>query len=523
MKSEKLWIADRGDGTYVNPVLYADYSDPDVIRVGDDYFMISSSFCNVPAIPVLHSKDLVNWKVINYVLDKLPFADYDVPAHGRGVWAPAIRYHDGMYFVFFPMPDEGIYVCRTADPFGKWSEPTCVKKAVGWIDPCPFWDDDGQVYMVSGFAKSRIGFNNVLRLSRLDADTLEVIDEGKDVYNGNLTGQTTTEGPKLYKRNGYYYIFAPAGGVAEGVQLVLRSRSIWGPYEEKVVLAQGSTLVNGPHQGAWVDTKSGEDWFLHFQDAGNVGRVVHLQPMRWEDDWPVIGINQDADGCGEPVLSYRKPDAGYVCEPYAPEDSDEFDGDRLGLQWQWNANYKKGWYKLDAANSRIELNSVYIPGNLNDAGNLLLQKWTAPRFSITTRLDLSRLTDNRDIAGMISLGGIYTGFGVICLEDKKRIVQITGEWQKNNECIHMYEEIDCNEIILKMIVADDEVSFAYCCEFNTEDKNADDTGVQWIATGEKIKTTPGRWVGVKAGLFCVNREQKTDGVVAAEYFRFYKL
>ncbi|MBE5949549.1 MAG: glycosyl hydrolase 43 family protein [Lachnospiraceae bacterium] len=523
MKSEKLWIADRCDGTYVNPVLYADYSDPDVIRVGDDYFMISSSFCNVPAIPVLHSKDLVNWKVVNYVLDKLPFADYDVPAHGRGVWAPAIRYHDGMYYVFFPMPDEGIFVSMTEDPFGKWSEPICVKKAVGWIDPCPFWDDDGQVYMVSGFAKSRMGFNNVLRLSRLDADTLEVIDGGRDIYDGNLTGQRTTEGPKLYKRNGYYYIFAPTGGVAEGVQLVLRSRSIWGPYEEKIVLAQGNTPVNGPHQGAWVDTKSGEDWFLHFQDAGNVGRVVHLQPMRWEDDWPVMGINQNREGCGEPVLSYRKPDVGCDCMSCAPVDSDEFDGDTLGLQWQWNANYKKEWYKLDFANSRIELNSMYITGNLNDAGNLLLQKWPAPRFNITTRLDLSRLTDNRDIAGMISLGGIYTGFGVICLEDKKRIVQITGEWQKNNECVHMYEEIDCDEIILKMIVKDDAVSFAYCCVFDNNDKNAYDTDVKWIATGEKIKATPGRWVGVKVGLFCVNREQKTDGVVAAEYFRFHKI
>lgn len=522
MKSESVWIADRGDGTYKNPILYADYSDPDAIRVGDSYFMISSSFCNTPAIPVLHSKDLVNWKVVSYVLDKIPFSDYDVPAHGRGVWAPAIRYHNGMFYVFFPMPDEGIFMCKTTTPFGAWSEPVCIKKAAGWIDPCPFWDDDGQVYMISGVARSRIGYKSVLRLCRLDQGTLEAIDDGREVYDGNLTGQITVEGPKLYKKNGYYYIFAPAGGVKEGWQLVLRSRNIWGPYEEKKVLAQGGTPINGPHQGAWVDTASGEDWFLHFQDVGNAGRVVHLQPMRWEKDWPVIGINQNGEGCGEPVLSYRKPDTGHICEPYAPEAGDEFDGKRLGLQWQWNANYKDAWYKLDTKEHRLELNSVYISGNLNDAANLLLQKWPAPRFCATTRLDLSRLKKQRDIAGMISLGGVYTGLGVICLEDKKRLVQITGEWMKNNERLRMYEEIHCDEILLKMKVADKEVSFEYCCEFGKEDKNADETGLIWIPTGEKVKTTPGRWVGVKMGLFCVNREHQTDGIAAAEYFRLHK-
>ena len=523
MKNEKVWLADKGDGTYVNPVLYADYSDPDAIRVGDDYFMISSSFCNTPAIPVLHSKDLVNWKVVSYVLEQLPFTAYDVPAHGRGVWAPAIRYHAGTYYVMFPMSDEGIYVSKTTNPFGTWSELVCVKKVVGWIDPCPFWDDDGQVYMVSGVAKSRIGYNNVLRLCRLDADTLEAIEDGREIYNGYLTGQETTEGPKLYKRNGYYYIFAPAGGVKEGWQLVLRSRNIWGPYEERKVLAQGSTSVNGPHQGAWVDTKSGEDWFLHFQDADNAGRIIHLQPMRWENDWPVIGINQDDNGCGEPVLSYRKPSVDYACEPYAPEDSDEFEKAALGLQWQWNANYKSEWYKLDTKNKRLELNSVFVNGNLNDAGNLLLQKWPAPRFSITTRLDLSRLTRQRDIAGMIALGGVYTGFGVICLEDKMRLVQITGEWLKDNERVRMYEEVKCSGILLKMIVEGEEVSFEYCCVFDKEDRKADDEKLAWLQAGEKVKVTPGRWVGVKSGLFCVNREHQTEGMAAVEYFRFHKL
>lgn len=297
-KTEKMWIADNGDGTYRNPILYTDYSDPDAIKVGGDYFMVASSFCNSPAVPLLHSRDLVNWKVINYVVDRLPFPYYDQPMHGCGAWAPSIRFHDGTYYVFIPMPDEGIFMCKTTDPWGKWSEPAYVRKVVGWIDPCPFWDDDGKAYMVTAFARSRIGFKSMLYLSPIEPDW----------------------------------------------QTVLRSKNIYGSYEERIVLHQGSTPVNGPHQGAWVDTPSGEDWFLHFQDVGNAGRIIHLQPMRWVDDWPVIGVNEE-DGCGEPVLRYQKPDTGAVCPVDAPDDSDFFEGGRLGLQWQWTFLFTQSWEK----------------------------------------------------------------------------------------------------------------------------------------------------------------------------------
>ena len=243
-KIHKMWIADQGDGTYTNPILYTDYSDPDAIRVGEDYFMIASSFCNTPAVPLLHSKDLVNWKVINYIIDKLPFDYYDKPVHGCGTWAPAIRYHEGTYYVFIPMPDEGIMMCKTTDPFSKWSEPAYVRKVVGWIDPCPFWDEDGKAYMVTAFARSRIGFKSMLYMSPIEPDCSGVLDDGQFIYDGHAT-QPTIEGPKLYKRNGYYYIFAPAGGVKPGWQTVLRSKNIYGPWEEKIVLHQGNSPVNG--------------------------------------------------------------------------------------------------------------------------------------------------------------------------------------------------------------------------------------------------------------------------------------
>ena len=137
------WISDLGNGMYKNPILFSDYSDPDVIRVGDDFFMVASSFTYFPGLPVLHSKDLVNWQIISYAVNKLPFECYDVPQHGKGVWAPAIRYHNGMFYVYFATPDEGIFMSKTDNPFGEWGTVIQVKEAKGWIDPCPFWDDDG--------------------------------------------------------------------------------------------------------------------------------------------------------------------------------------------------------------------------------------------------------------------------------------------------------------------------------------------------------------------------------------------
>ena len=296
-----MWNADLGNGMYKNPILYADYSDPDACRAGEDYFMIASSFCNAPGLPVLHSKDLVNWKVVNYILPKVPEERYDKPVHGCGVWAPAIRYHDGTFFACFPMPDEGIYMSTTKDPFGTWSEPVNIRPGAGWIDPCPFWDEDGRAYLVAGVAKSRIGYKSVLHMIEMQPDGMGLIGEAKVVFDGNLNEQETIEGPKLYKRNGWYYIFAPAGGVKTGWQTVLRSRNIFGPYEYRVVMRQGDTPINGPHQGAWVDTVTGEDWFLHFQDVYAAGRIIHLQPMSWKEDWPIIGIAKDGNDYGEPA------------------------------------------------------------------------------------------------------------------------------------------------------------------------------------------------------------------------------
>ncbi len=526
-----MWIADQGDGTYTNPILYTDYSDPDAIRVGEDYFMVASSFCNTPAVPLLHSRDLVNWKVVNYVMEKLPFDYYDKPMHGCGVWAPAIRFHEGIYYVFVPLPDEGIVMCKTADPWGKWSEPAYVRKVVGWIDPCPFWDDDGKAYMVNAFARSRIGYKSMLYMSPMEPDCSGVLDDGRFIYDGHAT-QPTIEGPKLYKRNGYYYIFAPAGGVKPGWQTVLRSRNIYGPYEERIVLRQGNSPVNGPHQGAWVDTPEGEDWFLHFQDVGNAGRIIHLQPMRWEDDWPVIGENAK-EGCGEPVLRHQKPHVGGVFPIDAPEDSDFFEGEKLGLQWQWNANYREEWYRL--GDHRLQLFAQPTdPGTqLCDVPNLLVQKWPAPEFTVTALLHLEQMAEG-DAAGMVSLGGHYAAVAAVKEKGALTLQIRTGEWQQKDplalpkkeepaletvETRTFLRRLEGDTLYLRMRVEKEKyVSF----ETSTDGEN-------FVPAGGPTEATPGRWVGVKAGLFAIHEgepdgiQSEPSGSVTADYFVFQKL
>lgn len=503
-ETRELWVADQGDGTYKNPILYTDYSDPDVVRNEDDYYMVASSFSNSPALPVLHSKDLVNWKVVSYVMERIPFPDYDEPAHGRGVWAPAIRFHEGLYYVYFPMPDEGIFVSTCENPMeGNWSEPICMKAGKGWIDPCPLWDEAGNAYLVNAFAKSRIGIKSILHISPMDWDGKSLLGDGIHVFDGHNT-QPTIEGPKLYKRNGYYYILAPAGGVKTGWQTALRSKNIYGPYEEKIVMIQGDGSINGPHQGGWVTTQTGEDWFLHFQDVGNAGRIVHLQPMIWENDWPVIGKNT-GEGYGEPVMMHQKPnvEANYpVC---VPKSSDDFTGETLGLQWQWNANYKEEWYRLLGKGITIFAQQSQKP--LCDVPNLLLQKWMAPEFYEETMLHLEDLQEG-DLAGVISLGTDYTAVAIERINGQNHLVQITGVRGETEEKKQLckWEE---NELLLQMKVDQDEsVSFSI------------KQGETFQAIGASVVMTPGRWVGVKCGLFSINRKEQTGGKLKVDSFVF---
>ncbi|MDQ3062095.1 MAG: glycoside hydrolase 43 family protein [Acidobacteriota bacterium] len=510
----KVWVADRGDGTYKNPILHADYSDPDVIRVGDDFYLTASSFNFAPGLPVLHSKDLVNWKIVNYVFVKQkPFAAFDQPQHGNGVWAPSIRFHNGEFYIFYPDPDRGIYLTKAKNPAGEWSEPVLIKEAKGWIDPCPLWDADGNAYLLSALAASRSGIKSVLIVSRMSVDGTRLLDDGAIVFDGH-DKHPTVEGPKFYRRNGFYYIFAPAGGVETGWQIVLRSKNIYGPYEEKIVLAQGKTEINGPHQGAWVETQTGESWFLHFQDKNAFGRVVHLQPVIWKNDFPVIGADADGDGTGEPVLTFKKPNVGKTYPITTPMESDEFNAPRIGWQWQWQANPQTNWWFSAPSYGFLRLFNRELPENSKnfwDVPNVLLQKFPAPNFTATTKVTFTPRTDGEK-TGLIITGLDYAYVSVEKRPEGLFVSQtIVKDAEKGTaEIAGAGVAIKNNVFYLRVKVTEDSrAQFA----FSTNGKT-------FTNVGEPFTARKGKWVGARVGIFAVRTgKTRETGYANFDWFR----
>ena len=409
-----MHYSDQGNGRFRNPILFADYSDPDVIRVGDTYYMTASSFNYTPGLPILVSKDLVNWKLVNYALKNIPGERFNIPRHSEGVWAPSIRYHEGMFYIYYGMPDEGYFVVRTKDPYGEWEEPVCVLEGKGLIDPCPIWDDDGRAYVIHGYAKSRIGFKSILGVFEMSPDGLKAISEDHFIFDGNDPKHpaVTIEGPKVYKRDGYYYIWAPAGGVKDGWQVVLRSRDIHGPYEIKEVMHTGNTVINGPHQGGLVDTVNGDEWFIHFQDRGLYGRICHLQPVSWDNGWPIVGVNPDENKVGEPVFERDKPDTGAGDEEKMYlESSDDFVGGNYGLCWQWLGNHTEAFcQQKNFCRNGLRLNALNVSGEENPiiwrSANVLTQKLVFPVFETEIQVDISGLKAG-ERAGICMTGGQY--------------------------------------------------------------------------------------------------------------------
>ena len=515
--STKVWVPDNGDGTYKNPVIFADYSDPDVIRVGDDYYLAASSFVNTPGLPILHSNDLVNWKIIGHAIEKLPDERYkNGPMHGDGAWAPSLRYRNGEYWIYYGDPDVGIYLVKTKNIYGKWDEPILVKKAKGWIDPCPLWDDDGNVYLVHAWAKSRAGFNSILTVNKLSKDGTRVLDKGRTVFDGHKN-QPTIEGPKFYKRKGYYYIFAPAGGVKPGWQVVLRSKNVYGPYEAKIVLAQGNTKINGPHQGGWVETQKGESWFIHFQDRYEYGRVVLLEPMTWGNDWPIIGRDTDSNKTGVPVTVYQKPDIGKTFPSETPQTSDEFNSDKLGMQWQWEGNHKNSWFSLTDNTGLLRLFANARPvnhKNLWQVSDLLLQKFPAPEFIVTTNLQLNSKTTGEK-AGLIIFGRDYSYIALEKTKDGYKVSQIIckNADKRNSESEIENVSLLANKIYLRVTTNNKaECSFSYSIN-----------GKDFIRFKNKFNARAGKWIGAKVGIFSLSNDKNTHGGYADfDWFRFTK-
>lgn len=520
----EVWSPDNGDGTYTNPVINADYSDPDVVAVGADYYLTASSFNCMPGLPILHSRDLVNWEIIGHAL-RSQFPDSVATQHGMGVYAPSIRHHDGYFYIYWGDPDRGVFMVRAADPAGPWSDPLMVIEGKGYIDTTPLWDDDGRCYLVNGWANSRIGFNGVLTVRELSADGTRPIGDPCIVFDGDATRNVTTEGPKFYKRDGWYWILCPAGGVAGGWQLAMRSRSPYGPYEWRRVLQRGTTAVNGPHQGGWVHTVYGEDWFVHFQDKGPYGRVCHLQPVDWSSGWPVMGRG------GEPVLTHRKPksDSKVVVNP---AESDEFGSPRLGLQWQWQADYDDsfgqttgmGFYRLFTFNLP-RLGSV---ANLWLVPNMLLQKTPADEFTATARISDFCSRNNGQYMGLICMSAQYSSVGLMRTDsgfelqvrhnprarnlraaDSVTVVATLAPTVKGTPRKGRPAEMHIGDVYLRMTVRARRVSYAYSTD-----------GRHWHKAGGEYAMGKGRWIGSKIGFFAADPNVSgRKGFVDIDWFR----
>ena len=470
---------DTGDGHYLNPVLAADYSDPDAIRVGDTYYMVASDF-HFLGMQVLESADLVNWKIISQIYGRMDRPGWDSMEHyGLGSWAPSIRYHDGRYYVYFCTPDEGLFMSSAENPSGPWEPLHCLKATAGWEDPCPFWDEDGTAYL----GHSKVGAGPII-LHRMSEDGKELLDEGVTVYEGPVA-----EGTKIHRIGEYYYLSIPEGGVGAGWQTVLRSKDIYGPYERKIVLETGSTGINGPHQGAIVDTPYGEWWFLHFQQTEPLGRIVHLQPMRWEDGWPVIGEDYDGNGVGEPVKGWTKPKTRKRTRPSLPASSDGFKGPKPGLQWQFNHNPVDGAWSMDRRQGWLAIDALQAP-SFRMARNTLSQKVMGYKGSYTVSMDCTGFAEGQ-FAGMACMGRQDFCAGVHMKDGRPNLsLEVGGNIQK-------MADLSAGKVWLRVTFDAVENIFRY--SYSTD-------GKEFIPLGGTFGMRFGFWKGARVALFCYNAE-----------------
>lgn len=557
----QVWSPDNGDGTFTNPVINADYSDPDVCvgASGEDFYLTASSFNCIPGLPILHSKDLVNWEIANYAIKALlPLERYSVPQHGNGVWAPSIRYnkYNQTYYIYWGDPDLGVFVVTAKDPLGEWTEPYCVIPGKGMIDTTPLWDEDGKCYLVNGWANSRCQFNSVLTVREMTPDGMKAISDPVIVFDGNGTPDRTAEGPKFYKRDGWYWIMCPAGGVPVGHQLAMRSKSPYGPYESKVVLATGNTGINGPHQGGWIHLNSGEDWFLHFQDKEAYGRVVWLEPVKWVDNWPVMGEKLQPSKqnkmynpnlptldkyCGQPVMTYKKPNVGKTYPIVNPVESDEFNTTTLGKQWQWHANYDQtfgmptpyGYYRIFCHKQSENFK------NLWEAGNLLLQKTPADNFTATTKFTLTA-KDEGQYGGIICMGMDYSSLVVKRVGDEFQVQRITckGADKGKAEDVKVLATLKPTEAdkvtyqpsLHETIYMRLKVSYIGGLTSDGENKHEakvtfqySKDGKKWIDAGDAFTMRQGKWIGAKIGYVAAEPAgKKVRGWIDADWFRITK-
>ncbi len=398
---------------YVNPVIFSDCPDPDTIRVGDDFYMVASSFDAVPGIPVYHSRNLVEWELINHVMKAIPFESYT----GSGAAAPAIRFHNGTFYCLITFPEEGIYVSETTDPYGEWSLLRPLVKGVGLRAPSPLWHG-GKCYIAFTFDRSKTGNSSQIAIFEAD-DTLKTAAKNFSIiYNGKDTAPLA-DNPKLYRHDGMFYILAPAGGTRSGWQIALRSKNILGPYESKVIMIEGDTDINGPCNGSLVDVDGlGEKWcFLHSRDMNAYGKTVYLEPVAWLNGWPICGEPMGENLPGTPVEEGDFPVD--IATDAHTDYTDDFKAKALAPIWEFGSNPRPEWYMMKMG---LRAACVYHESeNLAGIANIIMQKVSYANFSVKVKCKLA-LAEDGDEAGFAVYGDKYSYICVTRVEGQNMLI-----------------------------------------------------------------------------------------------------
>lgn len=403
---------DQGDGTYLNPVIPGDYSDIDCIRVGSNYYAISSTFQFSPGVVILQSKDMVNWIILGHAVDDLtqigPELNWDrMNRYGRGIWAGALRYHDKKFWLYFGTPEEGYFMTTASKPQGPWEPLHKMLGEGGWDDCCPFWDDDGQGYFVG----TQFSQNYKTYIYKMTPD-------GRDIIKS--TGVLINEGAgreanKLYKWSGWYYhFFSEVGGDGGRYTMMQRSRNIFGPYSEKKQLTHTNWEANEPNQGGIVQTSQGEWYFLTHHGHGDwSGRIMSLLPVTWIDGWPIIG-KVAQDGVGDMAWSVKKPIKNTPI--ITPQTDDSFSSRQLSPQWEWNYQPRPEKWSLRERRGWLRLHA-FKPLRSDDmlqAGNTLTQRsMRTEQIEATVKLDLSGMVNGQK-AGLCHFAvPSYSSLGIV--------------------------------------------------------------------------------------------------------------
>jgi len=506
---------DQGDGTYVNPILNADYPDSDVEQVGDTYYMISSKNQMAPGMVILESKDMVNWTIIGHVWEKLtwsPEYNWDgMGGYGFGVYAGDLAYHDGSWYCYQIDARHGLYMSSAKDIRGPWSEPHKMLPASKvYDDPAVYWDEEEhQAYLICNTGtklKSPQSKNpgNEDYIFKMSWDGREILDEGKLVYSS----AGWAEAAKIYKFNGTWYLFLAEGiGSGDRKQIVLRSKtdSIYGPYEKRVVLESGNGITRSCSQGAMMQAPDGSWWYTHQlkQNAPSPfeGRPQCLEPVRWVDGWPIIGEDVDGDGIGEPVRRHKKPIEGHPVT--APATSDDFNSPKLGPQWEWNHNPRDTHWSLTDRDGwlRLRAGKPVRNGGFWDAYNTISQRIMGTTCGqAAAKFDLSGMKPGQ-MAGFVRFGGGYHLLGVRVNEDGARRLF----FDANGKLIEG-PEINGDDFWIRTRNKGDNAWFSY----STDGETFTDFGPVFILAF-------GKWLGERLGFFCWNKE-KEAGHIDVDWF-----